>query len=65
MGSTVRERFPANQGGANETNHIDDLRPGNRHADASSFGLGPVLLQQSGGSWKPVAYASHSMTPEI
>ena len=31
-------------------------------ADASSFGLGAVLLQQSEGLWKPVAYASHSMT---
>ena len=30
--------------------------------DASSFGLGAVLLQQSEGSWKPVAYASRSMT---
>ena len=32
-------------------------------ADASSFGLGAVLLQQEGGDWKPVAYASRSMTP--
>ena len=30
--------------------------------DASSFGLGAVLLQQSEGSWTPVAYASCSMT---
>lgn len=30
-------------------------------ADASSFGLGAVLFQQSEGSWKPVAYASRSM----
>ena len=29
-------------------------------ADASSFGLGAVLLQQSDEGWKP--YASHSMT---
>ena len=27
-------------------------------ADASSFGLGAVLLQKSGEVWKPVAYAS-------
>jgi hypothetical protein len=31
-------------------------------ADAFSFGLGAVLLQQSEGLWKPVAYASRSMT---
>ena len=32
-------------------------------ADASSFGLGAVLLQQERGVWKPVVYASRSMTP--
>ena len=33
-------------------------------ADASSFGLGAVLLQrQKAGDLKPVAYISHSMTP--
>ena len=31
-------------------------------ADASSFGLGAVLLQQFGDQWKPAAYASQSMT---
>ena len=32
-------------------------------ADASSFGVGAVLLQrQDNGDWRPVAYASHSMT---
>ena len=31
-------------------------------ADASSFGLGAVLLQRSQDDWKPVAYASHSVT---
>ena len=32
-------------------------------ADASSFGLGAVLLQREGEDWKLVAYASKSMTP--
>ena len=31
-------------------------------ADASSFGLGAVLLQKEESEWKPVAYASRSMT---
>ena len=31
-------------------------------ADASSFGLGAVLLQKVKGQWKPVAFASRVMT---
>ena len=31
-------------------------------ADASSFGLGAVMLQKAGNEWRPVAYASRSMT---
>ena len=31
-------------------------------ADASSFGLGSVLLQRKETEWRPVAYASRSMT---
>jgi predicted aspartyl protease len=32
-------------------------------ADASSYGLGAVLLQKHDQQWKPVYYASRSMTP--
>ena len=31
-------------------------------ADASSHGVGAVLLQKVQGQWHPVAYTSHSMT---
>ena len=31
-------------------------------ADALLYGLGAVLLQQQEGQWRPVAYASRSMT---
>lgn len=31
-------------------------------ADASSYGLGTVLLQKKGSEWQPVAFASCSMT---
>lgn len=31
-------------------------------ADALSFGLGAVLLQECKGNWKPIAYASRAMT---
>lgn len=31
-------------------------------ADASSYRLGPVLLQKEEEQWKPVAYASRAMT---
>ena len=31
-------------------------------SDASSFGLGAVLLQQHADKWRPVAYASRAMS---
>ena len=40
----------------------DPKAPTKVSADVSSFGLGAVLLQQFDEQWKPVAYASQSMT---
>ena len=40
----------------------DSKAPTRLSADASSHGLGAVLLQQTDGKWRPVAYASQSMT---
>ena len=42
----------------------DQKRPTRVSADASSFGLGAVLMQQhSDKQWRPIAYASRAMTP--
>ena len=42
----------------------DQKRPTRVSADASSFGLGAVLMQQDpNNQWRPVAYASKAMTP--
>lgn len=38
-------------------------KPQKISADASSFGLGAVMLQKEGDVWSPVAYASRSLTP--
>ena len=42
--------------------HYDPVAPTKISADASSYGLGAVLLQQSSSQWKPVAYVSRSMS---
>jgi len=40
----------------------DPAAPAKISADASAYGLGAVLLQKSESTWKPVAFASRSMT---
>ena len=39
----------------------DPAAPTKVSTDASSHGLGAVLLQRTDGSWRPVSYASRSM----
>ena len=40
----------------------DSSRDTKISADASSYGIGAVLMQHIEGQWKPIAYASRSMT---
>jgi len=44
--------------------HYDASRQTKLSSDASSYGLGVVLMQlQDDGEWRPVAYASRAMSP--
>ncbi len=40
----------------------DSNKPIKVSVDASSYGLGAVLVQQEGDDWRPVAYALRSLT---
>ena len=42
---------------------FDLAKPVRISADASSYGLGAVLLQPVGSTWRPVAFASRSLQP--
>ena len=42
--------------------HYDVIADTKISADTSSYGLGAVLLQYHSDTWKPVAFASHSLT---
>ena len=42
---------------------FDTNKPIRISADASSYGLGAVLLQPEGSVWRPVAFASRSLLP--
>ena len=43
--------------------HNSPDKPTKVSADASSYGQGGVLLQKEENDWKPVCYASRSLTP--
>ena len=42
--------------------YFDKSAPTKVITDASPVGLGAVLVQEQGGVWTPVCYASHSLT---
>ena len=42
--------------------HYSPDLPTKVSADASSYGMGAALLQQKDGDWRPIFYASRSVT---
>ena len=53
---------PLNQTKPVSLAHHDPDAPTKISADASSYGIGAVLLQMSQSQWRPTAYASRSIT---
>ena len=43
--------------------YFDPITPTTASADASSYGIGGVLLEESDGKQHPVAFCSRTLTP--
>ena len=65
MGHTANNCLQGSQERANSTYTLalyDPAADTKESADASAYGLGTVLQQKHAGGWKPVAYASRSLS---